>query len=1483
MDDASRPFAGRYELRGRLGSGGFGTVYRAWDTHLRIEVALKVTNAAIADPGLIQRFEREAHVIARLSHENIVKIYDFGVADGTPFYTMECIAGDSLQKVMDVNRVLAPRAAARITRDTALALHHAHINGVVHRDVKPHNILVQPREETGATRKGDASESVRSTQGVISQFRVVLTDFGLAKDEGAQTKLSVTGEVMGTPHYMAPEQAMGERASVGPATDVYSLGVTLYYLLSGKLPYEGTTFPEIVANIMTTEPRPLKRAAPHLPAELCALVQKAIEKEVALRYKSALAFAEDCENFLKGEPVNAKPPPLAVKARRFVRRNVALCASVATAVLVAGAALAYTGIVVPYRVSSQERRAFEAKRAAFMAEKSRVESEAAAGLRDAEQALGRREFDGAVRGAQQLIETYSPYSRAVTFPRKSFAWNEAFEAAVPFRVPIVQAMLVVAGAHESRQEIAEATRHHLRAYFTWSEAGQPGDPDALFALAHFFLRTRRFEDAARHFKASIDRGAPPSAEWSAYCLGFALSGAGKYDAAARAFESARPPPDLPLHPADGELVPLYSLPPTAEVIAEAAQLCRMFGGRRVMTESVTAPVCVADLDGDGRDEIVCGTALGAEIVTPGGRRHVEGAALAGHPVETGDVDGDGRPELFVTVQGGFRVFKVTSTRLELMHERVGENGGTLRVHSVTPADLDGDGRPEILMHAHQEFRLYRNDGREWICVLSHRIPSTDVAAFVVKDLDADGRKELLVVTGTWGAAGFKAWVYPGAEAARGGNPQPSVTPIGRIASGLLETPEAFLFTTCAWAMDLRTQDFIYGELGLDRFQGLCKISHAGGRLGAPELVWGRRVASFEESSASLLPIVAKGGTHALVHLHGDRERRVIRVDRRPWSYLPLDALNAPGFTPCDLDGDGDRELVEWRDGRLFVCGLPGGGPVTVEPQGPTGDPPSSRAAAFQDAMLGLSVFLERDEQEAAIAYLEHDMMTRFPEFEKELRTRVADCRQRLLQWDRALETLRRIRTTFHLPPAELQELDRRMLWVGEMTALRETAALEFSAEEKATLLTNAPFKFRLDAGVLRVFGNSVGPAFLAVPVESDERSHIVSARFKLHRLDYTTGFSFGMSDGTGRDARDPFQDWTRTFTLHAGGAGGRQSATALLRATGRSGTGSMAMRPNPPLLKPSADWMELSVQTVRDAGEMAARLDRANQPVTEMRSNVPFLNPPQSAYLVVSAGGGGMAGDAMWGEMELDRIAIRSAGGATLRPWRALTPIDRFLRGGGRYVQGDFAGAAADYADVLLAVAEKRIERADAWEWDVADLARQAGFTLAFAEHRLGRTQAAEARLLGLFELDFAGTLVLFKRNHLGMAEPDRAFYRGTFWTAMERAGREATMKLLGEVVGWGPLGGMPVIETLLFTDPPDVEAVKPLLAALARRPGSPTFVAGLFRLTARLLKLEGRAGEAMRALKQADEMLDDPHVDEFERYPLKREVEALRRSLRTD
>ncbi len=304
---------GDYELLEEVGRGGQGVVFRARQKSLNRTVALKVISLGQwASKAHLKRFRREAEAAANLDHPNIVPIYEVGERDGSCYFSMKFIEGGQLDEV--VRRTpMSIRKAAELIAKVARTVHYAHEHGIVHRDIKPGNVLLDAESEPH------------------------LTDFGLARLVESESTITRTLEVLGTPSYMAPEQAVGDNAKLTSATDVYGLGAVLYQLLTGHPPFAGGTTFETVRLVLDTEPRPPRLLNPKIDRELSTICLKCLEKDPKRRYASALALAEDLEHWLRHEPIHAKRSGFFTHVRKWVRRNPTSALLVASLIALAAA------------------------------------------------------------------------------------------------------------------------------------------------------------------------------------------------------------------------------------------------------------------------------------------------------------------------------------------------------------------------------------------------------------------------------------------------------------------------------------------------------------------------------------------------------------------------------------------------------------------------------------------------------------------------------------------------------------------------------------------------------------------------------------------------------------------------------------------------------------------------------------------------------------------------------------------------------------------------------------------------------------------------------------------------------------------------------------------------------------------------------------------------------------------------------------------
>ena len=290
-------YFGDYEILDEIARGGMGVVYRARQVSLNRPVALKmILSGALASSEEVQRFRREAEAAANLQHPRIVSIYEVGEHDGRQYFSMEYVAGRTLSAWARERRP-GPRDAAEIVARIAEAIAHAHEQGVLHRDVKPSNVLVDEHDE------------------------VHVTDFGLAKSLRGEAELTQTGQAIGTPSYMPPEQIHGAREFVGPRSDVYSLGAVLYELLAGRPPFTGDGVMDVLRQVVDDDPTPLRKLAGGVPHDLETICQKCLHKQPSHRYAGAAELADDLRRFLEHRPIAARRTSLAGRAVRWTQRR----------------------------------------------------------------------------------------------------------------------------------------------------------------------------------------------------------------------------------------------------------------------------------------------------------------------------------------------------------------------------------------------------------------------------------------------------------------------------------------------------------------------------------------------------------------------------------------------------------------------------------------------------------------------------------------------------------------------------------------------------------------------------------------------------------------------------------------------------------------------------------------------------------------------------------------------------------------------------------------------------------------------------------------------------------------------------------------------------------------------------------------------------------------------------------------------------------
>jgi WD40 repeat protein len=460
-----------YQILSELGRGGMGVVYKAEQVALKRLVALKMILAgAHAGSQLLERFRLEAEAVARLQHPNIVQIYEIGEHEGLPFFSLEFCADGSLAARLDGTPLPAPEAA-RLVEALARAMQAAHEKGIVHRDLKPANVLlaVVGSQLSVVSQEREAASALTTDNWQLTTVPKI-TDFGLAKlaptvDGEPGSGPTQSGAIMGTPSYMAPEQAAGKTREIGPAADLYALGAILYELLTGRPPFRGATVLDTLEQVRSAEPVAPSRLQPKLPRDLETICLKCLQKEPGKRYVSAVALADDLGRFLRGEPIQARPVGAVERAVKWTRRRPTVAALSAAVVL--------TVLVGLLLVSWKWREAVKARNDAD----ARTADEALA-REDAQHAQDRAEQEQKkaeiARGVADDRKQAAERSEGKAIAEKNRAEHQLLRAdTARYALEIAQAQQELARHHADRaEEILSGCRWDLRRWehrYLWTQ------------------------------------------------------------------------------------------------------------------------------------------------------------------------------------------------------------------------------------------------------------------------------------------------------------------------------------------------------------------------------------------------------------------------------------------------------------------------------------------------------------------------------------------------------------------------------------------------------------------------------------------------------------------------------------------------------------------------------------------------------------------------------------------------------------------------------------------------------------------------------------------------------------------------------------------------------------------------------------------------------------------------------------------------------
>ncbi|TET34145.1 MAG: tetratricopeptide repeat protein [Planctomycetota bacterium] len=1112
-DRVDKQILGRYIVREKLGAGGMGVVYRAEDTVLRKEVALKLLpgGSDLSDPR-VKRFYQEARAAAQLQHENIIQIHDVGTVRGRHYISMAFIDGFTLKELIE-DKKLRLHESLELLERIAKALAYAHKEGIIHRDVKTANIFVS------------------------HAGRPFLGDFGLARDIRSVERITQEHTVMGTLEYMSPEQADGRNDDIGPRSDVYSLGVILYEMLTGDVPFTGESMPVIIKQILEKEPVPPRKINKSIPRDLEVICLKTMEKDPERRYQTAADFAEDINRYLAGEVIKARPASLFYRARKKIKRHKGIFGVSLSAAAVIILLLVYFLAMPSYRAWRLQKRdeRIRADAKAYFNEKFEEGRRKLAELDrlpddDKEAILSKADYinDNFVSESvlsacvERLGKRFSGAGDRVGEIASEVIKDEYSEHPILIKVNAAAGNKLQRAAEMKGNSTIppEAVRYFAAAFRHGFPHRAPEAVTALFKLAENCL-LNTMVDTARKQYIKLIKIFPDSEEAT-----FAHFRLGNFTEARRRFARMLSNKDT-------------------EILAERMmELCGRLNPVRCLEGMDVYIARGGDLNGDGRDEIAIMPSSRDRIEIyryNNGRFEIltsldikafdEGDYVFQPNFFIKDFDGDGKGELLVFLGGQnmpkcrVRWYRLVDDKLEMISE-IDKLIYTSFGYGVDAGDADNDGDRDVLMGTTAMVRqAFIFDSIENTADNKMIYKDSDVLTAKIADIDNDGKNEILLSVGPWndyelrilrfnpdskeydvvGRQFFGGWNFSYvADLDSDGVPEIVCTK----ASGKCENP---------FALGPGSNNQARGGIYVFHFSDDKLKCQAKWTKPGLEPLWGWAgygpSVSFE-GKYTFSTHAANGyyGAFAITLCDKPTVREGMRVEsliyhsRERGNILPLSYLTA------DVDGDRDEEFVVSSGGKIYIYGLA----KEKSPRLPSGPSDDTAEVEYGPFFIGDSL-MEMKHYDQAIAAFENLAKSGSKEIAYHSLLRKAAClgfqekygeaaslcrnagllypgygKDAVLQqawylaeggfWKGAQDLYEKANEEYTLSPPEQDLVENQLSWLRSITSLEEIYNFDQSAEDDKYFRSCGPLRFSVRDGKIICRTERKSNEYIVVPV-----------------------------------------------------------------------------------------------------------------------------------------------------------------------------------------------------------------------------------------------------------------------------------------------------------------------------------------------------------------------------------------------------------------